>query len=122
MKKLTALILILVTVLSITGCDAFVDPQSSVLGAYVGNGDERESQSSQSKTEMSALFYKDMDTNPVTTTCYANSELLKLVYSPLIRCNDRFESYCVLAQSFSQDGLKVTVKLRDGIVFRTERR
>lgn len=117
MKKLTALILILVTVLSITGCDAFVDPQSSVLGAYVGNGDEREAQSSQSKTEMSALFYKDMDTNPVTTTCYANSELLKLVYSPLIRCNDRFEPYCVLAQSFSQDGLKVTVKLRDGIVF-----
>lgn len=117
MKKTTAFILIISLLLCLPGCEAVIDPQSSVLGAYGQNEQETETETDVKKTEMSALYYEDMDTNPVTTDCYANSELLKLVYSPLIRTDGNFKPYCVLAQSYAQDGLTVTVTLRSDIVF-----
>ena len=80
MKKLRILILITALVMLLCGCDAVVDPQSSVLGAYVDSENNQQDSEEAVKTEMSVLYYKDMDTNPVTTTCYANSELLKLIY------------------------------------------
>lgn len=104
-------------VFALFGCDAVVDPQTSILGAYVGSEDGQAQTPKPQKTEMSALYYKDMDTNPVTTACYANSELLKLVYCPLVRVDDKLRPYCVLAESFLEDGLTVTVKLRSDILF-----
>lgn len=117
MKKFRLLILITALVMAICSCDAVVDPQSSVLGAYVDNENEQQDGESAAKTEMSVLYYKDMDTNPVTTTCYANSELLKLIYSPLVRVDDTFKPYGVLAESFTRDKMTVTVRLRSGLVF-----
>ena len=117
MKKLRILILITALVMLLCGCDAVVDPQSSVLGAYVDSENNQQDSEEAVKTEMSVLYYKDMDTNPVTTTCYANSELLKLIYSPLVRVDDTFKPYCVLAESFTRDETTVTVKLRSGLVF-----
>ena len=117
MKKYLHFILIISLVLSLCGCDAVFDTQMSILGAYGTADQEQEQEQIAEKTSMSVLYYEDMDTNPVTTACYANSELLKLVYCPLIRTDDTFKPYCVLAQSYTQDGLTITVKLRSDILF-----
>lgn len=115
MKRIIVIVLIISLMFALVGCEAVIDPQTSVLGAYVQ--DEQQQQETIQKTEMSALYYKDMDTNPVTTTCYANSEILKLVYCPLIRTDDNFKPYCVLAENYVQSGLTLTVKLRSDLLF-----
>ena len=63
MKKLRLLILITSLVMVMCSCDAVVDPQSAVLGAYVDNENKQQDSESAAKTEMSVLYYKDMDTN-----------------------------------------------------------
>lgn len=112
MKKRLFIILIIIC-LTLCGCEADVQTDS-VLGAYV---DKEEVKDDVPMTDITLLYYPDMDTNPITTDCFANHELLKLVYSPLIRIGDGIEPYCVLANTYTPDGDKVTVKLRDGLSF-----
>lgn len=117
MKRLFTLITAAALLICVCGCDTGYTPDT-VLGAY-GDAADKNTQSEPTvvKTDISALFYKDMDTNPVTSTCYANHELLKLVYSPLIRADDSFSPICVLAESFDIQGDTLTVRLKSGLKF-----
>lgn len=112
MKKV--LLILICACMLLSSCDA--EPmQENVIGAYADK--EQESEEYVSLSSITMLYYPDMDTNPATTNCLANHELLKYVYSPLITVNDSFDPICVLADSFSRSGNVVTVKLRQDIVF-----
>lgn len=114
MKK-RILLLSLIICLVLTGCEAVID-NDSVLGAYSDNDDDTILKT-EPMTDITLLYYPDMDTNPLTTDCYANHEVLKLVYSPLIRVDEDFRPYGVLANTFSIDKNTVTVTLREGLKF-----
>lgn len=113
MKRL--ILLITAIMILLTGCEAVIE-SDDILGAY-GNTDEEQTEDAVKMEDLTLLYYPDMDVNPVTTAVYANHELLKLVYSPLIRVNERLEPYCILAGSYTLEGDTYTVKLREGIVF-----
>lgn len=112
MKK-SIILLLIIAILSLSGCEATIEKEN-VIGAYSEPDSE---QQSAGMTDITVLFYADMDTNPVTTDVYSNHELLKLVYSPLIRTDETLKPYCELAQSYTREGKKYTVTLRDGLVF-----
>ena len=94
-------------------CGCNIEPEDTVLGAY---GTEEQKQQIKLE-EVTLLYYPDLDTNPITTTCLANNQVSKLVYRPLITVNEKFEPVPVLAESFSQHENVVTVKLRQGLTF-----
>lgn len=94
-------------------CGCNIEPEDTVLGAY---GTEEQKQQIK-LDEVTLLYYPDLDTNPITTTCLANNQVSKLVYRPLITVNEKFEPTPVLAESFSQHENVVTVKLRQGLTF-----
>lgn len=115
MKRL--LILLMAAALLLTGCAAEESPEpESPLGAY-GNTGEEEQQVIPARHYISLIFYEDMDINPLTTTNSENHELLKLVYSPLIRLNGKLEIGYVLAESVAVNGTAVTVTLKEGLKF-----
>lgn len=114
MKKILPILLCILLLLC--SCEATIDIEGeNIIGAYAQKEEKEEKQDS--LNELTMLYYPDMDINPITTTCLANHELLKFIYSPLIAVNSVFEPSCVLAQSFSQNANVVTVKIRQGIVF-----
>ncbi|MBQ8605117.1 MAG: ABC transporter substrate-binding protein [Clostridia bacterium] len=113
MKK-RLVILFLIISLCLAGCEAHVG-EKDVLGAY-GGTDEQKTESFEN-SDVTLLFYPDMDVNPVTTTCVANSRLLLMVYQPLVRANASFKPECVIAESFSQDGDTLRIVIKDGVKF-----
>lgn len=113
MKK-RLLILMLIISIMLCACDAVSDDQ--VLGAY-SDAETNEQTDGHVMTDITLLYYPDMDVNPVTTTCLANNQLLKLVYQPLIELDDSFKPTAVIAESFEQSGNTVTVKLKSGLKF-----
>ncbi len=113
MKK-TAVLIIMAILLSLCSCAPVYDPRTELIGAY---GEEQENTEALPKYDLSLLYYPDMDTNPITTDCYANSELLKLVYSPAVRVDDKLDPVCVLAESCDISGLTITVRLKSGLLF-----
>ncbi len=114
MKK-RFILLILIICLTLCSCEAEIFT-NDILGAYSDTDSEPENQKTVME-DITLLYYPDMDTHPLTTNVYANHELLKLVYSPLIRVDSQFQPYCVLAQNYTQNKNTVTVTLRDGLVF-----
>ncbi len=114
MKKL--IILLICIALMLCGCDTQLGSQS-VLGAYGSSGESESSEKSIKLTDLTMLYYGDMDDNPATTSALANHELLKFVYSPLITVNAGFEPICILAENWKLDGAVATVKLRSDIYF-----
>lgn len=113
MKKIVVLLICISLLLC--GCDTQLSSEN-VLGAY-GNSSKEETESAPVLTDITMLYYSDMDTNPATTNCLANHELLKFVYSPMITVNAGFEPICILAENWKADGTTVTVKLRSDIFF-----
>lgn len=115
MKRL--ILLLIAAMLLLSGCSGgTVEQPESQLGAY-GNTGEAEQQVVPARHYISMIFYEDMDINPLTTTNSENHELLKLVYSPLIRLNERLEVSYVLAESVTVEGTNVTVVLKEGLKF-----
>lgn len=108
------IVLLLIICLTLSGCEAVIQ-NDSVLGAYSDNDEEQTEE--MPMTDITMLYYPDMDTNPLTTDCYANHELLKWVYSPLMRVGDSFRTYNVLASDCKVEGNTVTVTLKDGLKF-----
>lgn len=111
--------LIATLTLALCGCggpDVGLSPSDNPIGAYSGVG-ERETVTVPPRDEISMVFYEDMDSNPLTTTNSENHELLKLVYSPLIRLNGALEPEYVLAESVSISGTGVQIRLRGGLHF-----
>lgn len=113
MKK--EIVLLICISLLLCGCDTQLS-SDSVLGAY-GNSAKEQEANAPALTDITMLYYSDMDTNPATTSCLANHELLKFVYSPMITVNAGFEPICILAENWKADGSTVTVKLRSDIYF-----
>ncbi len=113
MKKV--IVLLICIALLLCGCDTQLG-SDSVLGAY-GNQTQTEEKPEPTLTDITMLYYSDMDTNPATTNCLANHELLKFVYSPMITVNAGFEPICILAENWKAEGSTVTVKLRSDIFF-----
>jgi len=109
------IILLICISLLLCGCDTQLG-SDSVLGAY-GNKPQQQEQATVKLSDITMLYYSDMDENPVTTNCLANHELLKFVYSPLITVNAGFEPICILAENWKMDKNTVTVKLRSDIFF-----
>ena len=113
MKKV--IILLICISLLLCGCDTQLTTDN-VLGAY-GGQTQTEEEKDLKLTDITMLYYSDMDTNPATTNCLANHELLKFVYSPMITVNAGFEPICILAENWKAEGSKITLKLRSDIFF-----
>ncbi len=116
MKK-TLIILIVILTLMVTGCDMDLQQQQSVLGAYSNPEGNIQQDSKTDNTDVTLLYYPDMDTNPVTTTCLANYQLLKLVYQPVICLDEDFKPKCILAESYTETDNTVTVVLKSDLKF-----
>ncbi len=115
MKRLSLIFMALVLLLS--GCSGIADlPQSSQLGAFVG-AQKQEAETLPPRDSISMIFYEDMDQNPLTATNNENHELLKLVYSPLIRLDESLKPVYVLAGGITVEGTRCTVVLREGLKF-----
>jgi ABC-type transport system substrate-binding protein len=91
-------------------------PGSSGLGAYSDHTKPTQ-ETALKRNYISMIYYADMDENPLTTTVPENHELLKLVYSPLLRVTGRLKPQYVLAESIVTEGKKVTVTLKAGLKF-----
>ena len=116
MKRL--IVWILAAMLLLSGCSS-VEPEpqeGSPLGAY-GNTDEAETTLLPARSYISLVFYEDMDINPLTTAVNENHELLKLVYSPLLRLDERLTVHYVLAENVLTEEKTVTVYLRPNLKF-----
>ncbi|MBQ8893649.1 MAG: ABC transporter substrate-binding protein [Clostridia bacterium] len=112
------LLLLMAAVLLLSGCEAgeSVEQTESPLGAY-GNTGQEEKTVIPARHYISLIFYEDMDINPLTTTNSENHELLKLVYSPLVRLNEALQPEYVLAESVTVEGTKATLVLKEGLKF-----
>lgn len=113
MKRFFALVAALSLLLC--GCEG-VPEQPDSLGAYSGAG-EKETVKIPPREEISMVFYEDMDTNPLTTPNSENHELLKLVYSPLVRLNRGLQPEYVLAESITVEGTAAEIRLKEGLLF-----
>ncbi len=119
MKQLLIGLVAAVLVLTMTGCSGeSVEPEKAENqpGAYGNAGDEQR-EVLPARDYISMIFYEDMDRNPLTTTNSENHELLKLVYSPLIRLNRQLKAEYVLAERVTVERTKATVVLKAGLKF-----
>ena len=108
---------LIAALLLLSGCEGVeVDQPKDQLGAYSNTGEE-EMQTVPARHYISMIFYEDMDINPLTTTNSENHELLKLVYSPLVRLNGKLEANYVLAERVENKGTQVTVVLKKDLKF-----
>ncbi len=117
MKRLLTVVLALAVLLS--GCAGeAIDPENSAHqpGAY-GNTGTQEHEVLPARDSISMIFYEDMDIHPLTATNRENHELLKLVYSPLVRLNGALKVEYVLAEAVTVEGTEVTVRLKKGLKF-----
>ena len=117
MKRIGLIFLILALALSMVGCGlgADIEPGSSPLGAYSDHGEKVEI--IPARKEITMVFYQAMDTHPLTTTNSENHELLKLVYSPLVRLDGNLQPEYVLAEKVEIRGVDVTITLKKGLKF-----
>lgn len=117
MKRIILWIAAAVLLISGAGCSGEIVPEEeNRLGAY-GGAEEEEREVLPARAYISMIFYESMDTNPLTATIRENHELLKLVYSPLIRLNGALEAEYVLAESVTVEGTEATVVLKEGLKF-----
>lgn len=117
MKKAVLIFLIFALAISAAGCGmgADIEPGSSPLGAYSNHEEKVETVAP--RKEITMIFYEAMDTHPLTATNIENHELLKLVYSPLVRLNGSLKPEYVLAEKVVIEGLDVVVTLKKGLKF-----
>ncbi len=118
MKKIIVWPVLVALTLSLAGCAIGGEdplPGSSQLGAY--SHQEQETEIIPARDHISLVFYEDMDIHPLTTTNRDNHELLKLVYSPLIRLNKALEVQYVLAESVEVQQTEVTLRLKKDLKF-----
>ena len=116
MKRLIAIILIVVLGIMCCSCAMEDLPEESQLGAYSGE-EEQTVEILPARESISMIYYEDMDQNPLTTTNSENHELLKLVYSPLVRLNGSMVAEYVLAESVSNVDKTVKVTLKKDLLF-----
>ncbi len=112
-------LLLAAVALFLTGCsDATLEQlrEENQLGAY-GNKGEEQVETLPARDYISLIFYEDMDTHPLTATNSENHELLKLVYSPLLRLDEQLKPVYVLAEKVKVSGTTVTVTLKKGLKF-----
>ena len=117
MKKILSILMIFPLLLSLAGCSETFDPETgrSLLGAYSDRGEKEEN--TPARDSFSVVFYEDMDCNPLTAANSENHELLKLVYSPLLRLDGTLKPQYVLAEQVEWQGAEVTLTLKKGLKF-----
>lgn len=117
MKKIPLIFMILAIAISAVGCGSGgdIEPGSSQLGAYSEHGEKVEI--IPPRKEITMIFYEAMDDHPLTTTNVENHELLKLVYSPLVRLSGNLKPEYVLAEKVEVKDTTVTVTLKKGLKF-----
>ncbi len=112
MKKLVALLLILVLVFSITACSK---DNSSPDNEGSENGEQAESKFG---GELKVGITTDVDMlNPLVSNDRVGSWILNNIYPTLMIMNEKAEKVPYIAESIttSEDGKTVTVKLKDGL-------
>lgn len=107
-KQLLCCFLIFCFLLTIAGCSK----NSQTL-----SNDEETSESTDepiSERDYLTLLYSSADSfNPYTLKTDVNRQLVKLIYEPLVKVNDRFEAVNALANSVKIKGDMCTVTLKD---------
>ncbi len=119
MKKWILWLVLVAMVFSMSGCSGeAIDPEKvqNQPGAY-GNAGEETPEVLPARDYISMIFYEDMDTHPLTATNSENHELLKLVYSPLIRLNGSLKAEYVLAEQVTLEGTEAKILLKSGLKF-----
>ncbi len=91
--------------------------EETQLGAYGNVAEEQQTELLPARDYISLIFYEDMDIHPLTATNRENHELLKLVYSPLLRLDATLKPVYVLAERVKTDGKTVTVTLKKDLKF-----
>ncbi len=121
MKRVWSVLIALMLVLGMSGCDSSTiygtDGTDNQLGAYSNTNGAEEKEMRPARESISMVFYEDMDMNPLTTTNSENHELLKLIYSPLVRLNSALVAEYVLAEQITTEGTDATIVLREGLQF-----
>ena len=112
MKKLVALLLILVMIFSITACSKDNSPPDTEGSE---NGGQAESKFG---GELTVGITTDVDMlNPLVSNDRVGSWILNNIYPTLMIMNEKAEKVPYIAESIttSEDGKTVTVKLKDGL-------
>ncbi len=104
LKKLLAVILATLFVLSLAGCKGKDTAE---------NSGQPDVQSQPAKATLKLLYCSNDTFNPYTLTTKVNEELCLLLYDPLIKLDNNFEVQFVLASSAVQDGNNWTLQLKD---------
>lgn len=104
MKRLTAIVLLLATVISLTGCGRTIDNEGYIAtgNAIVMEGQdpsdiEPEKENTQ---ELTLAYYPDRSLNPLFGSDYTNRVLMSLMYQPLFAVDSKKNPYPILCSSY----------------------
>ncbi len=124
MKKLTALILCLCTVLTLfSGCDQpDTEPHTPTGDALVMEGQDPDSigpQVEEEPQELSLCYYPNRSMNPLTCTDYTNRVLFSLIYQSLFNVDAELNVEPILCSKFqvSPDGRTWTFHIEPNATF-----
>ena len=73
--------------------------------------------SEEKKGEIRLGYFKEKSLNPYKTTSTLNRNLSTLIYDSLFQIEDDFSALPLIAESFTNEGNKLTVKISDDIYF-----
>ena len=71
----------------------------------------------ETKSEIRLGYFKEKSLNPYKTTSTLNRNLSTLIYDSLFQIEDDFSALPLIAESFTNEGNKLTVKISDEIYF-----
>lgn len=106
MKRITALLLALLLALTLFGCKKAPDVEEAP-----------EAPLSETQKNLVLPYDGTASLNPFLTENRHNRELSSLLYEPLFRVDETFSPVPVLATGIEMDGVRVTVPIRQGVVF-----
>ena len=109
MKLKTIFSVVLILCFILTGCKDNTDISSSEVTST------EVTQESKGRDFLTLLYSAADSFNPYTVKTDVNRQIVKLLYEPLVRVNDKFEPINALASSVKIEGNKCTVELKNAV-------